>query len=126
MTPQRKAMNDLLATDWTLPIPKAPRSKDHPDYNLWKKMRDRCGNPNATQYQWYGARGIRVCERWNSSFASFIADMGPRPSPAHTLDRLNNYRGYEADNCRWATQAEQYANRRCPRCDHYEPSVHSS
>lgn len=83
----------------------------HPDYNCWKKMRNRCNNPNNGDYRYYGARGIRVCARWNC-FADFIADMGPRPTGRHTIDRINNDGNYEPGNCRWATMAQQNANRR--------------
>jgi hypothetical protein len=74
-------------------------------------MMQRCGNPNDKSFSRYGARGIRVCERWRS-FENFLADMGPRPSPTHSIDRIDNALGYEPGNCRWATAAEQNANRR--------------
>jgi hypothetical protein len=74
-------------------------------YKTWKEMRRRCTNPNATQWQWYGARGITVCDRWQS-FEMFLADMGERPEGT-TLDRIDGSRGYEPDNCRWATPAQQ-------------------
>lgn len=64
---------------------------------------------------YYTSRGITICERWIGSFENFLADMGPRPSLAHTLDRINNDGNYEPHNCRWATMAEQNANRRAPK-----------
>jgi hypothetical protein len=85
----------------------------HPLYNTWKKMHDRCGNPKAAQYRWYGARGVTVCDRWRE-FPTFLFDMGERPTPTHSLDRIDNDKGYQPGNCRWATRAEQYANRRQP------------
>lgn len=72
-------------------------------------MRNRCRNPKYPMYHRYGGRGIVVCERWND-FANFFADMGPRPSPSHTLERINNDGNYEPGNVRWATTAEQNRN----------------
>lgn len=79
-------------------------------YRIWTNMKDRCSNPKTPGYRYYGARGIRVCERW-SAFEAFLADMGPAPDGL-TLDRKDNYSGYSKENCRWATWKEQMANRR--------------
>ena len=81
-------------------------------YKIWSNMLQRCGNPNNTRYADYGGRGITVCERWKT-FENFFADVGDRPSNL-TLDRIDNDRGYQPDNVRWVTRADNNRNsRRC-------------
>ena len=86
-----------------------------PEYFIWKAARNRCHNRRAQGYQNYGARGITMCEAWRTSFSAFYSDIGARPSPAHSLDRINNDGPYAPDNCRWATQREQHRNTRASR-----------
>jgi hypothetical protein len=81
------------------------------EHNIWLTMRDRCRNPKNHKFSAYGGRGIAVCDRWNS-FEAFLADMGPRPTSRHSIDRIDNDGNYEPDNCRWATSKEQRANQR--------------
>ena len=80
-------------------------------YVTWMSMRARCNNPNAKHYEIYGGRGITVCERWNDSFENFLADMGERPAGT-SIDRIDNDRGYDPGNCRWADSLTQRHNRR--------------
>lgn len=89
-------------------------TKRHPVYSVWAAMLQRCNNPKAISYERYGGRGIRVCERWHT-FANFIADIEERPSPKHSIDRIDPNGHYEPGNVRWATAAEQARTRRLSR-----------
>jgi len=82
-----------------------------PLYNTWVNMKQRCYNPNFRDYINWGARGIKVCDRWINSFSNFLEDMGDRPD-GKSLDRINNDGDYEPSNCRWATSKEQINNQR--------------
>lgn len=81
------------------------------EYRIWRHMRSRCENKRHPAFKDYGGRDIKVCARW-MDFSAFFLDMGPRPSAKHSIDRIDNSRGYEPGNCRWATSKEQNRNRR--------------
>mgnify|MGYP001591070312 CR=1 FL=1 len=82
-----------------------------PEYSPWAAMMGRCYNKNNSEYQNYGGRGIQVCFSWQD-FAKFFKDMGVRPSPKHSIERIHNDKGYFPENCVWATQEEQARNTR--------------
>lgn len=85
------------------------------EYKTWLAMRGRCLDPGHTIFHKYGAKGVTVCERWKDSFENFFADMGEKPTRAHQIDRIDNEKGYEPGNCRWATAKEQARNRTTTR-----------
>jgi hypothetical protein len=87
-------------------------------YWVWGAMMSRCRNPKSPQFRDYGGRGIKVCDRWKSS-ANFIADMGKRPTPKHTLERKDNNIGYGPDNCSWVGRSKQAKNKRLYRINRW-------
>lgn len=93
----------------------------HPLFKVWGSMKSRCNDPNRATWPLYGGRGIKVCERWEHSFPAFLEDVGERPEGVDrhgrtlwSLDRVDNDKGYEPGNVRWATRHEQRVNQATP------------
>ena len=84
--------------------------KVHPEYGPYSSMMTRCYNAKYKLFHRYGGRGIEVCERWRNSFLDFLADMGPKPTPEHSLERKDNDGNYEPGNCVWIPMVEQSRN----------------
>lgn len=81
-----------------------------PEYSVWCGMKQRCLNPNSNAYKRYSI--LSICKKWRDSFEDFYTDMGDRPSPRHTIERINNDKGYYYENCVWATMTEQNRNKK--------------
>ena len=88
------------------------RGKLTPEYRAWSNMIDRCERVGNKQYRDWGGRGIKVCKRWRNSFQAFLGDVGHRPSPNHTIGRIDNNGNYEPGNIAWQTRLEQCQNQR--------------
>lgn len=87
-------------------------SSKNPVYVIWQTMKTRCYNKKHPSFKHYGSRGIGVSAEWRDNFDIFSEDMGPRPSPDHSLERKDNNKGYSKENCVWATRDEQSSNKR--------------
>lgn len=112
IVPGADLRNGLTTSCGCTYTPKHPNGTKNPTYKTWVGIIQRCTNPRAVGYQHYGGRGILVCDRWLNSSLAFITDMGERPTAKHSIDRIDNSKGYSPDNCRWATGVQQHRNTR--------------
>lgn len=108
MLARSTSLRDCGCGSYTPPTREAHGGSNLASYRVWLDMKRRCDNADNPRY---GGRGIDVCPRWRESFAAFLSDMGPRPFDGATLDRIDNARGYEPGNVRWATMTEQNRNK---------------
>lgn len=107
----KRVVNQLLAQ--RAAIRGTCTASDFPvEYAAWNQMIQRCYNENVESYDRYGGRGISVCDEWRASFAAFMVDMGPKPTPELSLDRVDSNDDYRPGNCQWGTKADQARNRR--------------
>ncbi len=91
------------------------RGNVSPEYRCWRGMIQRCFNKNSTGFANWGGRGITVCKKWRDSFSAFYADVGPRPGPGYSIDRIDNGKSYTKSNTRWATKKQQARNTKTNR-----------
>lgn len=103
--------------------------RKHGDYRTsefaaWREIRYRCYTKTCRAYKHYGARGISVCDRWMESYSNFISDMGRKPSPLHSLDRIDNNGDYSPENCKWSTHKEQMNNTRTTKIVEFNGVTH--
>jgi hypothetical protein len=88
--------------------------KEIPSHYVWRSMIARCTNSNNASFKYYGGKGVKVCKRW-LKYENFLLDMGERPSPAHSLDRIHTAGDYKPSNCKWSTRSEQQKNKTTTR-----------